>query len=201
MYMSKELFASTTKYQDGPAPDEAICMKMLCRFSSINTNLMSDRVVLHTWSHLSFMIVLNCGDCYQSHFVDKIRAQAKMIKLKLSCFEHITRMQGSFGKDSNARKNRRWQEKRKNKHEMDWLHEKSHRHESAGAEQGCWGQGVGTSLLQRVARSQSQCDNDKGLEFKSLHNTGLVCAIFLRILITVEQRSRWGRAGRGITDQ
>ena len=47
---------------------------------------------------------------------------------------------GFFGKGNNAGKKRRQQEKRKTNYEMDRLNKRSHRHESTGAEQGCWGQ-------------------------------------------------------------
>lgn len=55
-------------------------------------------------------------------FLDQIKPEtpleAKLTKLKLSYFRHIMRSQGSR-KDSNAEINRRQQEKRKSKYEMD----------------------------------------------------------------------------------
>lgn len=42
-----------------------------------------------------------------------------------------------FEKDNSAGKNRRQQQKKKSKYEMDWLHKRSHGHQSMGAEQGC----------------------------------------------------------------
>lgn len=52
---------------------------------------------------------------------------------------------------------RKQQETRKTRYEMDSLYERSQRHASTGEEQGCWGQDMWTSLIHRVARSQSQC--------------------------------------------
>lgn len=49
---------------------------------------------------------------------------------------------GLFGKDNTAGKHRRQQGRRKTKCETDGLHKRSQRHESTGAEQGCWGQDV-----------------------------------------------------------
>ena len=45
-----------------------------------------------------------------------------------------------FEKDNSTGKNRRQQEKRKMESEMDWLHKRSHKRESTGAERGCCGQ-------------------------------------------------------------
>ena len=60
-----------------------------------------------------------------------------MTKLKLSYFRQNTRNQGPWkktimpGKIEGSR-----QVKRKTEYEMDWVHRRRHRHESAGAEQG-----------------------------------------------------------------
>lgn len=60
---------------------------------------------------------------------------------------------GFLGKDDNAEKNKRQQEKRKTRYEMDWLHNRSHRHKSTGAEQHCWAQDMWTWLSPSIARS------------------------------------------------
>ena len=54
--------------------------------------------------------------------------EAKMLKLRLSYFGHTMRRQNS-GKDMNAGKNERQQEKRKTKYKMDGLPKRSHRFE------------------------------------------------------------------------
>lgn len=62
-------------------------------------------------------------------------------KLKLSYFEHILRTQGSLKKGNNdGEKNRRQQEKKKIDYEVNWLHKRNHRQESAEAEQSRWAQ-------------------------------------------------------------
>ena len=60
--------------------------------------------------------------------------EAKMIKLKLFYCRYMVRRQGSLEKTMMRGKNRRQQEKRKMKYEMDRLQCRSHRH-VYGAEQ------------------------------------------------------------------
>ena len=69
------------------------------------------------------------------------------------------------GKDNNAWKNRRQQEKRKTKYEVDWLRKRSHRHESIGVEDST----LWTSVIHKVTRSQLT----HGTEHASSLPTGL----------------------------
>lgn len=78
----------------------------------------------------------------------EISLEAKVTNLKLTYLSSRTFWEGGvFGKDNAAGENRRQQEKRKIKYEVDWLHTRNHRHESTGPEQGWEDRSLWASLI------------------------------------------------------
>lgn len=64
-----------------------------------------------------------------------------------------------FGKDNNTETNRRQQNTRKTKQEMDSFHKRGHRHDSLVAEQAAEGGTLWTALSIRVIRSWKQLNS------------------------------------------
>ena len=67
----------------------------------------------------------------------ELNQKAKMLKLRVSYFQHIIRRQDSLEKTMLLGKVDDYQEKRETKYKMDWLIEGRCRIEFASAEQGC----------------------------------------------------------------